>query len=359
EGDCLNGITQLSVEAAKHLALGGPLSLRGIQSLPEDIAATFTEHKEELNLGGLTELSDVAAESLGKHQGHSLILDGLKELSDAAAESLGKHQGSSLNLNGLQELSDAAAKCLGKHHGKSLNLNGLKYLSDAASASLTGHSGKLWLDGLSGLSDAAALSFSRYQGRKLSLNGLTSLSDSAAENLGKREGTSKLSLQGLENLSDAAALAVENKLIQLPSHITKQINLIIKRIATAESLLTREQQSKIRKLIKTNDGDNLAIACELLTVAAASEGDWIKLFPKTRIKELLNSWEPGVWNTLATAFKEFPRLDEMLTMQAADRVYGRLPSRWEVCGRVIDGREVVRMNANDDVIELLKRARRL
>ncbi|MBT4014251.1 MAG: hypothetical protein HN617_01385 [Planctomycetaceae bacterium] len=49
----------------------------------------------------------------------------------------------------------------------------------------------------------------------------------------------------------------------------------------------------------------------------------------------------------------------MLTMQAADRVNGRLPSHWEVCSRVIDGREVVRMNANNDVIELLKRSRRL
>ena len=46
---------------------------------------------QALNLPYLTELSDVAAESLSKHKGE-LCLNGLTELSDAAAESLSKHQ---------------------------------------------------------------------------------------------------------------------------------------------------------------------------------------------------------------------------------------------------------------------------
>jgi len=278
----LDGLTQLSVEVAQNLAGAPSLSLRGIHSLPDDIAAALAEHKDELELSGLTELSDAAAESLGKHQGTSLDLDGLTELSDVAAESISLHRG------------------------------------------------KLSLDGLSGLSSAAAKSFGRFQGSELCLNGITSL----------------------ENLSDEEAIALDNKLLQLPSEITKQITVIVKKIATAESLLTREQQTKIRKLIKTNDADNLAMACELLSVAAASQGDWIKLFPKTRIRELLNTWEPGIWNTLASAMKGFPRVAEQLKDQVANRV-NTYPSQWEVRERIQTSRSDILINANDDVIELI------
>jgi hypothetical protein len=69
----------------------------------------------DLNLNGLTELSDAAAESLSKYE-DCLYLDGLTELSDAAAESLSKHKGE-LGLRGLTELSDAAAESLSKHKG--------------------------------------------------------------------------------------------------------------------------------------------------------------------------------------------------------------------------------------------------
>ena len=51
---------------------------------------------QALNLPYLTELSDVAAESLAKHKGE-LGLNGLTELSDEAAKLLSKHQGGSLS----------------------------------------------------------------------------------------------------------------------------------------------------------------------------------------------------------------------------------------------------------------------
>jgi hypothetical protein len=303
----LDGLTQLSVEVAQNLAGAPSLSLRGIHSLPDDVAAALAEHKDELELGGLTELSDAAAESLGKHQGTSLDLDGLTELSDVASEGISLHRG------------------------------------------------KLSLGGLSGLSSAAAKSFGRFQGSELCLNSLTSLSESAAESIGKHERKGEISLQGLENLSDSAAIALDNKSLQLPSEITKQIAVIVKKIATAESLLTREQQTKVRKLIKTNDAENLAMACELLSVAAASQGDWIKLFPKTRIRELLNTWEPGIWNTLASAMKGFPRVAEQLKDQVANRV-NTYPSQWEVRERIQTSRSDILINANDDVIELIDTA---
>ncbi|MDA7647245.1 hypothetical protein N8661_00210 [Akkermansiaceae bacterium] len=51
-----------------------------------------------LNLDGLTELSDAAAESLSKHKG-TLSLAGLTELSDAAAESLSRLEWRLLTMN--------------------------------------------------------------------------------------------------------------------------------------------------------------------------------------------------------------------------------------------------------------------
>jgi hypothetical protein len=66
--------------------------------------------RDSLNLNGLAELSDVAAESLAKHEG-KLGLNGLTELSDAAAESLSRVQGG-LSLDGLETISAQGAKFL-------------------------------------------------------------------------------------------------------------------------------------------------------------------------------------------------------------------------------------------------------
>ncbi|MBF94124.1 MAG: hypothetical protein CMH58_03065 [Myxococcales bacterium] len=98
---------------------------------------TGTRGYDMLDLNGLTELSDSAAESLSKYRGESLSLRSLTELSDAAAESLSKIKGQ-LNLNGLTELSDAAAESLSKHK-ECLSLEGLTELSDAAAESLSKH----------------------------------------------------------------------------------------------------------------------------------------------------------------------------------------------------------------------------
>ena len=71
--------------------------------------------------------------------------------------SLRKHKGYNLELNGLTSLSNAAAESLSKHGGGEgeLHLNGLTSLSDAAAESLSRHEGDLRLD-LDGLPDSAA-----------------------------------------------------------------------------------------------------------------------------------------------------------------------------------------------------------
>ena len=68
-----------------------------------------------MDLSGITELSDAAAESLSKLKGE-LGLSGITELSDAAAESLSKHKGE-LGLSGITELSRVAAKFLSAKSG--------------------------------------------------------------------------------------------------------------------------------------------------------------------------------------------------------------------------------------------------
>ena len=105
--------------------------------LTKEIAEQF------VYLSEFTELDDDAAESFSKHVG-DLDLDGLTSLSDAAAESLSRQKGNYLYLNGLPILSDAAAESLSRYDGE-LQLSGLTSLSDAAAESLSRHEGKLYL----------------------------------------------------------------------------------------------------------------------------------------------------------------------------------------------------------------------
>jgi hypothetical protein len=95
------------------------------------IGRCLSKHKgDRYELGGLTSLSNEAAEILSRHKGE-LWLNGLKSLSDAAAESLSRHKGEVLSLNGLTSVSDEVAESLSKHRGF-LCLEGLKTLPEDA-----------------------------------------------------------------------------------------------------------------------------------------------------------------------------------------------------------------------------------
>jgi len=158
EGDLdLNGLTSLSDASSVYLGThNGNLDLSGLKSLSDAAATGLGKHKGSLYLYGLNSLSDAAAAGLGNHKG-SLYLKGLTSLSAAAVESLGKLEGD-LDLNGLTSLSDAAAERLGRHEGI-LELNSLTFLSDTVAAGLGKHKGILYLYGLKSLSDTAARSF--------------------------------------------------------------------------------------------------------------------------------------------------------------------------------------------------------
>ena len=79
----------------------------------------------------LTEISEVAAKSLSKH--HAGVCLGLYDISDSVAEELSKCK-EVIDLPYLAELSDAAAESLGKTTAYELTLSGLTELSDAATS---------------------------------------------------------------------------------------------------------------------------------------------------------------------------------------------------------------------------------
>lgn len=167
-----------TVEALKIIAeeqsVFDPFS--GLRELPEE-SARLIVGDEDLDLSGLTSISDADAKSLSEHKG-DLYLDRLTELPATVATSLSKHQGY-LGLSGLTTLSDAAAESLSKHKG-GLSLDGLTSLSDAAAESLSEYQGNLGLSGLTSLSDAAAESLSKHQG-DFEQHSLSETSDAVAE----------------------------------------------------------------------------------------------------------------------------------------------------------------------------------
>jgi hypothetical protein len=286
----------------------------------------------------------MVAEALAKFKGVELSLNGLGSLSDKAAEALSKFKGAKLSLNGLSSLSEKGTEALSRVM--------LKARKDAWGQF---ECEELCLNGLTTLTDKGAEALSKCKA-VLFLNGIKSLSDAAAKVLTGHRGTVKLC--GLNELSDQGALSFSmNKSIEVSDQLAKQIANAVKNHAQTSSTLTSKDQSKIRKLITSQGADNVDFACNLLASLNASEGDWLKLFPKTRIFKLLSNWEESkIWNTLATAMKPHARLYEELKLQAKKRVNtnsydGEVRWRYE---RFLD--DLVKV-ANDDVVDVLKFAR--
>ena len=154
----LDGLTELSDAVAESLSKHKHLTLYGLKTVndsPAHLALLNRLCKSDyLSLPNLVEISGATAKTLAKQNG-VLELDGLKELSDSAAESLGQHHGKRLRLNNLRGLSDATAEFLSEYRGE-LWLTSVKHLSDSVAKVLSNHKGTLVLDGLPNLSDTAA-----------------------------------------------------------------------------------------------------------------------------------------------------------------------------------------------------------
>ena len=93
------------------------------KTLTEEIAEKFVEKCWSVELKEYAKIEDAAAKSLSSLSQHEGILDlsGLTELSEAAAEKLSLFPGSILNLRGLRKLSAVGAESLAKYDGD-LNL---------------------------------------------------------------------------------------------------------------------------------------------------------------------------------------------------------------------------------------------
>jgi hypothetical protein len=87
--------------------------LSRVTSITDEAAEALSIARGEINLSGLTKLSDAAARSLANMSEYSdLYLSGLTTLSTVAAHELAGHKGNILCLRGLTELSDGAARAL-------------------------------------------------------------------------------------------------------------------------------------------------------------------------------------------------------------------------------------------------------
>lgn len=153
-------------------------------SLTAEIVKAIPKDCLYIDLSGFSFIENEAAIELGKRNGESLNLNGLSNISNIAAENLSLFTGSIL-LNGIQELSEIAADHL-SHHQNELRLNSLQNLSCVAFESLVNnHKDSLHLDGIIDLPVSVAEIISN-KSSTISLKGIRNLSDVSAKLLSKR-----------------------------------------------------------------------------------------------------------------------------------------------------------------------------
>jgi hypothetical protein len=157
------------------------LELDGLAELPEGAAEAISSHSGRLSLKGVTNISDAVAESLGRLNG-DFNVSGLTQLSSVGAEHLAK-SGNDLYLNGLVEVDADVAEALSRHTGDKLILDGVKSMSLSALQALTRYVGELSL-GVTTLDAEQAEVLSCHQ-NELIIDYVTHLDTSAAKCLAK------------------------------------------------------------------------------------------------------------------------------------------------------------------------------
>lgn len=160
----LSTFTKITVEAAQILAgygkregdrPDGQLDLSGLTEISEECAEALQNHNGEINLYGINEISPKIARQLAKKSG-TLLLNGLTTLSLECAEELAKHRDGSLGLDGLESIDEDVAEALAKHDGGGLCLSGLSEISQEIAEKLIATNDVLRLDGLTTMSDPVA-----------------------------------------------------------------------------------------------------------------------------------------------------------------------------------------------------------
>lgn len=134
----LNGVDSLGAVSAESLSrVKGNLRLDGLKTLSPEAASGLSQKKKGyLILNGLTELPESSAASFRGCTCH-LDLNGLRGLSDSVAAVLASTKGD-LELNGVTEVSEASADVLAKKRKGDLRMDGLTSISSIALAKRLG-----------------------------------------------------------------------------------------------------------------------------------------------------------------------------------------------------------------------------
>lgn len=304
-------------------------NLNWLKELTTEISYSLSQSEKwikskNVSLGGLDKLSAECAEHLALHKGESIALDGLTDLSTDAASKLVKYQGQEISLNSLQ-LSPQVAKGLANLKGTKISFKGVSELSEELASEIANFkASQLVFTGVNALVPGAANHIAKFEG-EINLSNLEEISLGDAEAFSECKG--RIDLSGMCKLSDEAALALGNGNISglnLPPEILEQIQKVTssktKEKASAEASLSKEDFTKIRKLIKTQDGEQIAFAGNLLKSLDANWADYLKLFPKTAVFKLLSTWEPKIWDSLCEILSLHEQTLVLLKEQIEKRV---------------------------------------
>jgi len=191
-------------------------------------------------------------------------------------------------------------------------------ISSAAAEHLMGQLDSGWtpdhlnLSSIRFMSGAVAESLSKFNG-ELRLNALTDLTDAAAESLGQHQG--KLSLKGLERLSETAteSLSKHGRLktnvninAQIKQYVSSERKKARKSSLTDQRVLTKQQTTKIRKLLRGKSSDQAQMAVQLIEASGATTDDVTDVFTTSIVSLLVNTWDVDVWNAVAPLLTENP-----------------------------------------------------
>jgi hypothetical protein len=201
----LGGVTRLTAEAAATLAAhAGSVHLPAVATITPDVAAVLAPRSDTVMLTGLRSIDVETATAFARHGRDELALGGLTQLSPEVAAALATFEGR-LTLPALATLEPEAARALGAHRG-TLTLDAIAELPDDVAEELATHAGGLALQHVQSLSTAAAKALAATPG-PLALQSLSSLTpEGAAAFLARQDPPELHALQWIEHV-DSLPLA--------------------------------------------------------------------------------------------------------------------------------------------------------
>jgi hypothetical protein len=82
---------------------------------------------------------------------------------------------------------------------------------------------------------------------------------------------------------------------------------------TGTSVLTKTQKTKIRKLLRSKSAENVEVAVELIDISEATKDDISDVLSASVLSLLINTWDVGIWNSLAPLLNSYPNAKREFT----------------------------------------------